>query len=315
MKGCECAVSFRRIAILLMTIALMTGMLPALPAQAGVKKCRTTESAKLYKEASTDCQSVSVKEGQSVSVYEVRGSWAKVKVGGKKGFMKKSALETVDSSESSASEKSTQSKSSSSGKTYYVKSTAAVYASASSSSKKLDSVDMGAKVTVTSHKGSWARVQRGSDVGYMKKSVLTSKKPSSSSGSVKKMNWWNSGIQSIFSRGSTAKVTDVRTGISFSVRRKGGTKHADTEPLTKSDTRKMKKASGGSWSWNRRPIIVTIGGKRYAASMNTMPHGESSLDNGYPGHFCIHFTESHTHGSDKVDAAHQSAINTAAKAK
>lgn len=296
-----------------MVIAFTAGIVPALPAQAGAKKCRTTESTKLYKEASSSGQSVSVKEGQAVSVYDVRGSWAKVMVDGKKGFMKKSSLESAESSSSSSSTSKSSGSSSSSGKTYYVKSSATVYASASTSSSKLDSVSTGSKVTVTSHKGNWARVQNGSDVGYMKKSALTSSKPSSSSGSIKKMNWWSSGIQSIFSRGTTAKVTDVRTGISFSVRRKGGTKHADTEPSSKSDTRKMKKASGGSWSWTRRPIIVTIGGKRYAASMNTMPHGESSLDNGYPGHFCIHFTESHTHESDKVDSAHQSAINEAAK--
>ena len=39
------------------------------------------------------------------------------------------------------------------------------------------------------------------------------------------------------------------------------------------------------------------------------PHGESAIDgNGYPGHLCVHFLNSRTHGTDRVDEDHQKMI-------
>ena len=129
------------------------------------------------------------------------------------------------------------------------------------------------------------------------------------------VDWWKGNIQSVFSRGTTATVTDVKTGISWKVKRRGGTNHADVEPLTAEDTAKMKKAYGGSWSWNRRAIWVRVGGKTYAASMNGMPHGTQSItSNGFNGHHCIHFLNSRTHTGNRLDSAHQSAVKAAYEA-
>ena len=134
-------------------------------------------------------------------------------------------------------------------------------------------------------------------------------------GTAKAMDWWTSDIQSIFARGTVAVVTDVATGIAWRVRRNGGTNHADVQPLTAADTAAMKKACGGRWSWDRRAIFVTINGVNYAASMNCMPHGSGSItDNNFNGHHCIHFTNSRTHGSNKVCSLHQAAIKKAAAA-
>jgi uncharacterized protein YgiM (DUF1202 family) len=135
------------------------------------------------------------------------------------------------------------------------------------------------------------------------------------SGKVVAKDWWTSDIRSIFYKGRTVVVTDVRTGISWREVRLGGTNHADTEPKTAKDTAAMKKAYGGSWSWNRRPVWVSIDGVRYAASMNGMPHGKGPRDNGFSGHHCIHFVNSRTHGSNRVDAAHQAAIKEALSAQ
>ncbi len=133
-------------------------------------------------------------------------------------------------------------------------------------------------------------------------------------GTAKAMDWWTSGIQSIFSRGTTATVTDVATGIAWREKRTGGTNHADVQPVTAADTAAMKKAVG-SWSWTRRAIFVTINGVNYAASMNCMPHGSGSItNNNFNGHHCIHFTNSRTHGSNKVCSLHQAAIQKAANA-
>lgn len=154
---------------------------------------------------------------------------------------------------------------------------------------------------------------------YDGKTTIISSSSSSSSGSssssksgVILADWWTSDIQKVYSRGTIATVTDVKTGISWKVKRRGGTNHADTEPLTAEDTAKMKQAYGGSWSWNRRAIWVTVNGKTYAASQNGMPHAVYSItDNNFNGHFCIHFLNSRTHTGNRLDSAHQSCVKAA----
>ena len=130
------------------------------------------------------------------------------------------------------------------------------------------------------------------------------------------MDWWTSDIQKIFAKGVKAQITDVRTGLTWKMIRKAGKNHADVQPCTKSDTAKMKKAWGGGWSWARRPIWVTINGVNYAASMHGMPHGGSSISgNNFPGHTCIHFKNSRTHATNRVDENHQKCVEEAAKAR
>lgn len=124
-------------------------------------------------------------------------------------------------------------------------------------------------------------------------------------------DWWTSDIQQIFSKGTIATFTDVETGLAWQVRRRGGTNHADFEPLTAADTATFKKAAK-KWSWDRRAIFVTINGVNYAASINCMPHGNCSIkDNNYDGHSCCHFINSRTHCSNKVCKKHQAAIKKA----
>ena len=48
--------------------------------------------------------------------------------------------------------------------------------------------------------------------------------------------------------------------------------------------------------------------------MNGMPHGTSTLNNNFDGHFCIHFYNSRTHGTDRVDEDHQNAVARAMNA-
>ncbi len=53
-------------------------------------------------------------------------------------------------------------------------------------------------------------------------------------------DWW-SVVNYAFPRGAVATVTDVDSGITYQVKRTGGSKHADCQPLTAADTAKMKK--------------------------------------------------------------------------
>lgn len=125
------------------------------------------------------------------------------------------------------------------------------------------------------------------------------------------LKWF--GNENTIPKGATVSIKDVYTGKTFQAVRWSGANHMDTEPASKEDTATMKSIYGGSWSWTRRPILVKYNGHVYAASMNGMPHGTSTISNGFDGHFCIHFTGSKTHGTDKVDSDHQSCVQTAQK--
>lgn len=149
------------------------------------------------------------------------------------------------------------------------------------------------------------------------------------------LDWWTE-ADSIFYRGAEAKVIDLWTGKSFSIMRTYGRNHADCETLTADDTKIMKEIWGDEWSWNRRPVIVITGEKRIAASMAGMPHAgldnkpanvtvsgrstgygtginlDTIKENNMDGHFDVHFLNSRTHATNKVDSAHQKMVKQAA---
>lgn len=167
-----------------------------------------------------------------------------------------------------------------------------------------------------------------------KAAPITSRSSTSGVREVQLLDWWTK-ASNVFSRGSVATIVDVDTRKSFQVKRTYGTNHADVEPLTANDSKIIKQIWGG-WSWSRRAIIVQINGQNIAASMAAMPHAgldnrpaninvsgrsggygyglnlDSVKGNGVDGHMDIHFLNSKTHGSNKVDAAHQSMVKKAA---
>ena len=122
---------------------------------------------------------------------------------------------------------------------------------------------------------------------------------------------WFAGNENTIPRGAVFTVKDCKSGKTFQCKRWAGGNHMDTMPLTKSDTAVMKSIYG-SWSWHRRPVLVLYNGHVYAGSMNGMPHGTTTIgNNNFPGHFCIHFYGSMTHGTQSVDATHQSCVSMA----
>ncbi|WP_191090670.1 hypothetical protein [Niallia endozanthoxylica] len=112
-------------------------------------------------------------------------------------------------------------------------------------------------------------------------------------------------VNHIIPNRSIFTITDVETGLQFTVQRRAGSKHADVQPLTYKDTKIMKKIYNGKWSWKRRAILVGTNDQLLAASMHGMPHGAGALKNGFPGHFCVHFLGSTTHGSRHEDLSHK----------
>ncbi len=119
-------------------------------------------------------------------------------------------------------------------------------------------------------------------------------------------------VSQLIPRYSTFSITDLETGLTWRAQRRAGSQHADVQPLSKADTATLKTVYAGSWSWNRRAVIVEYAGRRIAASVNGMPHGSGALPNGFPGHHCLHFLGSTTHGGDNLDPVHQLMVHRAA---
>lgn len=133
-------------------------------------------------------------------------------------------------------------------------------------------------------------------------------------GSVVMLDWFKGGAEWLH-KGAKFTVTDVKTGLSFRVRRFGGWYHADCEPITANDTAIMKRIAGGKWSWDRRPIWVTYNGKTVAASMHCMPHMVNpTKSNNFDGHFCIHLLNSKVHETSKPCPRHQRCVQQAYRA-
>lgn len=121
-------------------------------------------------------------------------------------------------------------------------------------------------------------------------------------------------INDMFPIGSNATLQDFETGRKFRIHHLFGTNHADCEPLTADDSYIMKQVFGGEWSWERRAAILWLDGQPVACSMAGMPHGTSQdiYGNDFDGMFDLHFLNSRTHGTDRVDPDHQAMVRRAA---
>ena len=313
----------------------------------------TAQNTPMYKSYGSSAKYGTLTAGTAVTAYAAAGDWVYAGYAGCKGFVKKSHLTAnkptaSDENVGQAAPEVVVTK----GKYAYANmEDAKVYKSYSTSSKVIGTLPVNTKLAVGATCGDWAFVGLNGFFGFMKLSSLSEEKvplvsepatsPSEDAadqgdsvsttvpenadlgdssttparGTAQAMDWWKSDIQTIFARGTTATITDVATGIAWKEMRKGGTNHADVQPLTATDTAAMK-AAVGKWSWDRRAIFVTIDGVNYAASMNCMPHGSGSIsNNNFDGHHCIHFTNSRGHSSNKVCSLHQTAIQKALAAK
>ena len=138
-----------------------------------------------------------------------------------------------------------------------------------------------------------------------------------------KIDWYTGGINELWARGSNYKVYDVKTGIVWWAHRWAGGLHVDAEPLTAADTARLCRCYGVSTSqeikdknlYQRRPLLVTIGTRTFACSLYGVPHnypdGDTIPTNEFRGQVCIHFTNSKTHDSRRVDSGHEEAIQYA----
>ncbi len=152
------------------------------------------------------------------------------------------------------------------------------------------------------------------------------------------LDWWTE-AQYVLPLQSVFEIIDFYTGKSFTVKRTTGSGHADVETLTAADSQKMMEIWGGAYSWDRRPVIVKINGRKVAASMSSLPHAGNEnepggidvtwrSDNYGPGYNLdwvknnavsgvadLHFANSVRHKDGLVDKGHQDNIKIAAGIK
>lgn len=293
-----------RNAVIILLALLLTLQAGALAATAKVN----SSSAKLYRKSSTSSDSVSLKKGLSVTVKSTSGSWTKVSVKGVTGYIPSKYLTSTATAKSSTA-------------TGYANKATYVYQKASSSSSK-KAISVNTKLTLVGTSGSYYKVKNGSNTGYVLKSCVSSSKVSTSTDTsdasspswksqVVTMNWFNGG-SSVLKTGSYGYIYDIDTGITLRIKRMGGSNHADVEPATASDTTKLLKVAGGTFSWASHAVILNAGGKYVACAINTLPHGDQTIkNNNYDGQFCLHMTGSLTHGTESVNTTHQAAIQKA----
>ena len=317
---------------------ILTLLLCLLPVCAALAKSGkvTASSLNMRKSASSDSKVVGVlREGDKVTIKDSSGSWYKVSKGGKTGYVAKKYIKVTNgsdsgSSSSGSSKKSNKSSGSSDGTCgpgdsgsavkkvqqrlkklgYYTGSADGDYGAGTKTAVKNFQKRNGLTANGTVNKKTLAKLNSSS--AKKAKASDAAGGSGSGAGSTETLNWFNGGSSKI-PKGATFKVKDIKTGIVFTVKRWSGANHIDAEPLTSSDTGKMRKIFG-HWSWRRRAVLVKYNGHVYAASMNGMPHGTQTIKgNNFDGHFCIHFKGSKTHGSGKVDAMHQSCVAEALK--
>ena len=307
----------------LVALLLVSAMTPAMAAS--VKAKVTSSSAKVYKSASSSSAHVKMKKGTQVTVTAVKGNWAKIKVGGKTGYMPVKYLSKASSggsAKSSASPKKAAKRTAA-----YVNKATYIYKKASSSSGKR-AVSANTKVYVVGQSGSYCKVQNGSGsaTGYIKSDCLSKKKVSAkkaaSGGSKSSADWkskvvnldWYGEGKNVLKKGKYGYIYDIDTGIELRIKRMGGHNHADVEPATAADTAKLLRVAGGKFSWKSHAVILKAGGKYVAGAINTEPHGDQTIhNNNYEGQFCLHMSGSKTHGTQTENSAHQASIERAYK--
>lgn len=125
-----------------------------------------------------------------------------------------------------------------------------------------------------------------------------------------------------FVRGNeNATLTDIATGLTFTIYvQSTNQNHADVEPLTAADTATMCRIYGVSSAsdipWNRRAMVLTVGGYQFVCSIYGEGHGaDNKPNNNYQGQFCVHFKDSNINagdgGSVSTSENHQAVIKNA----
>ena len=128
---------------------------------------------------------------------------------------------------------------------------------------------------------------------------------------VKYANWYTT-VKTVAQKYPYVTAYDFATGISWQLHIFSTGAHADAEPVTANDTKKMERAFGGN-TWNPKAVWIVFGdGSVYLASTHSMPHEvQHNTGNNFNGHTCIHFprTQAQVAAIGPYATSHQVAID------
>ena len=143
-------------------------------------------------------------------------------------------------------------------------------------------------------------------------------------------------INQIIKKGYVMTVQPWGQDVSWKMKRTSGKLHADVEPNTASDTKKMKDVMGFGSEFKDAtytPVVVKVDNRKFAAALMNVPHAGSTTTplgknaknlsggisnvansnyikyNEVTGHFCLHFRGSIRHTDNETDSKAQNAIN------
>lgn len=123
---------------------------------------------------------------------------------------------------------------------------------------------------------------------------------------------WNE-IKELLSEGSTYSFTDFNTGNAFSMILVSVNAHAEMECVTPADTQMFLTCFGGAFNYSKRPVVIHVGDRLIAASMQGEPHGQDTVPaNDMEGHVCVYFSDSLSHVGALPDVEHMNQVRKAA---
>ena len=116
-------------------------------------------------------------------------------------------------------------------------------------------------------------------------------KASGPSTSEVKCLYWFTEVKPNIRTGQRITIFDPATDLQWTLRLYSLGHHADSEPLTATDTAIMYKAFGYTNTWTPKPVYVQLpSGTWSLATMHNVPHLKGSItDNNFDGHLCVHF--------------------------
>lgn len=121
---------------------------------------------------------------------------------------------------------------------------------------------------------------------------------------------WFSCINYLLPLDIEIELVDINSNTTLLAKRIGGTNHADIE--FDEENLQTLKSLKENWSWTRRPMLLKLNENTYLpASLACYPHGY--CDQSKLGHFCLHFKNSKTHGTNRIDLKHQKNIETSSE--
>ncbi len=129
-----------------------------------------------------------------------------------------------------------------------------------------------------------------------------------------KYEYWYVNVRDVCRKYPYCTLFDPESGISWQVHMFSFGKHAEIEPLTAADTKKMNQVCGTE-QWTPKPVwVIFSDGSVRIATTHSVPHGVQHItDNNFGGHTCLHFprTTAQVTAIGPYATKHQNAVDKA----